>query len=161
MWLSGETSSLEDSVGAMSGCEPAVGLKGAWPGLEPSHFRTGCVLLVFLPGSGAQSQSHRAPKAFHPALTQERLLSVRLGRGSNSPSWRLNLVYNLLLQLPTNKRTAGAEYYFWKSRRVSEGRGGQFISPPPRLLLGFLDKPFPVGPDLGFMSSIEGGSSKG
>lgn len=55
------------------------------------------------PVSGAESQSPAAPRAFHPALGQERVLSVRLGRLEHSPAWHLNLVYNLLLQLPTNK----------------------------------------------------------
>lgn len=46
MWLSGEASSLEGSVGAMHCCEPAVGSYCGWLGLELSHFRTACVLLV-------------------------------------------------------------------------------------------------------------------
>lgn len=99
-------------------------------GLRMEPFQDSLCAPPLLPGSGAQSQSHTAPKAFHPALTQERLLSVRLGRGNNSPSWRLNLVYNLLLQLPTNKRTAGGEYYFWISRRpVREEEANSFHHP--------------------------------
>lgn len=54
-----------------------------------------------------------------------------------------------------------ARLLFLEVKGTSEGRGGQFISLPPHLLPGYLDKTFPMDADLRFRRSVEGGQVKG